>query len=114
MMPHKFILDYLKPKQPLVKKIFENYAVYIEDKIFLTTRRNLKKPCDDGIWVGTSTDYHQSLREQFPSLTNLNLYNIKKWLFLPAKAQDFEKTAIQLCELIKSGDPRIGVSPVKK
>ena len=34
--------------------------------------------------------------------------------YLPANAEDFEEVAIEICELIKAGDPRIGVLPKPK
>ncbi len=110
-MPHEFILDYLYPLVPRIKKMFGNHSIYIGAKIYLATRESEKNPLDDGIWIGTKIDYHDSLKAQFPSLTNLKLYKIKKWLLLPVDADDFEETAIGICELIKSGDPRIGVVP---
>jgi hypothetical protein len=113
MMPHNFILKYLNPKDTLVRNFFENYAVYKGEKVCLTTRKNKRMPGDNGIWVGTKEKYHKSLLKQFPTLTNCNLFNIKKWLFLPADTPNFEKTAIQLCKLIQSGDPRIGVTTSK-
>ena len=109
MIPHDFVLDYLYPLPTRTKKMFGNYAVYVENKIVLATRQNENKPIDNGIWVATSEEYHQSLKEEFSSLTNLTLYNIKKWLLLPIAADDFEEVAISLCELIKQNDPRIGI-----
>jgi len=91
-----------------------SYAIYVEDKIVLATRDNDKKPIDNGIWIGTSEIHHESLKTEFPCLTNLQLYNIKKWLLLPVDAEDFEETAIKICELIKKNDLRIGVIINKK
>ena len=108
-MPYDFALDYLYPLQTSVKKMFGNYAIYCQGKIYLATRLNEKNVNDNGIWIGTSFEHQKSLKEQFPSLCSLNTYNIKKWLLLPVTAEDFEETAIQICELIKSGDERIGV-----
>jgi len=52
--------------------------------------------------VSTALKYHDSLKEQFPSLTNLQFHNIKKWLLLPAATSDFEEVAVELCELKNS------------
>jgi len=46
---------------------------------------------------------------EFPSIRKLQIYKIKKWLLLPLDADDFEESAIKMCELIKQGDERIGV-----
>ena len=58
--------------------------------------------------------YHDSLKKQFPSLTHIKLYKIKKWLMLSVDADDFEEVAIEICELIKKGDERIGVEVDRK
>jgi len=108
-MQHKFILDHLKPLEPSIKVMFGNHAIYIQDRIHLATRANLDDPKDNGIWIGTCCEHHESLKSQFPSLTNLKAVNVKKWLLLPDTADDFESVAIELCDMIKKGDPRIGV-----
>ena len=113
-MAHDFILDYLYPLVPHIKKMFGTHSLYIGEKIYLATRDSEKKPLDNGIWVATIVDYQDSLKEQFPSLINISVYNIKSWLVLPVEAVDFEEIAIELCDLIKSGDPRIGVLPKPK
>lgn len=107
-MPHDFILDYLYPLSIRTKKMFGNHAIYVDEKIVLATRANTNKPIDNGIWIATKAEHHESLKAQFPSIINLKLYNIKKWLLLPSDSEDFEEVALNLCELIKANDPRIG------
>lgn len=113
-MPHEFLLDYLYPLAPHVKRMFGMHAVYVGEYFYLVTRKNEKNPLDNGIWIATNIEYHDSLKAQFPSLINMTVYKIKKWLVLPVEASDFEEVAIAICELIKSGDPRIGVLPKPK
>lgn len=113
-MPHKFILDYLYPLETRIKNMFGNYSIYLGPKIYLATRQNEKNPLDNGIWIGTKVEYHESLKQEFPSLTSIRSYKIKKWLLLPVDAEDFEEVAISICDLIKSDDPRIGVLPKPK
>lgn len=113
-MPFNFLLEYLKSNDLFVRQMFQNYAVFIDDKIYLNVRNNAENPLDSGIWIGTVTRYHKSLIKQFPALTNINTYNIKRWLYLPSNSKDFKDTAIGICKLIMSGDPRIGVAPLKR
>jgi len=108
-MQYKFILEYLQPLQPDTKVLFGNQAIYIGDKIHLTIRESTTDPKDNGVWIGTSLEHHESLKSQFPSLTHLQAINVKKWLLLPACADNFESVAIEICDLIKKNDPRIGV-----
>jgi len=110
-MSHDFILEALYPLDTYVKRMFGNHSVYIGEKIYLATRDSKKDAADNGIWIGTSQEHHESLYAQFPSLTPINSYRIKKWLLLPVDADDFEETAFGICELIKSGDSRVGVLP---
>ena len=86
----------------------------IRDRIYLAARQREKTPEDNGIWIGTEMKHHESLFAQFSSLSYLNTIPMKKWLLLPETAEDFEETAIEICELIKSGDPRVGVLPKQK
>lgn len=112
-MPFDFILDLLYSMDPTTKKMFGQHAIYIGDKIYLAVRKNDKRPIDNGLWIGTDFEYHESLMKQFPSIKTLTLYNIKKWLVLPEEAEDFETVAAEICELIKKGDKRIGVAKNK-
>lgn len=113
-MPHEFILDYLYPLEPRIKRMFGTHSLYIDDKIYLATRDSEKNELDNGIWIATNIDHHESLIEQFPSLTYLRMIKMRKWLLLPVDVSDFEEVAIGICELIKSGDPRVGVLPKPK
>ena len=113
-MAHDFILDYLYPLVPRIKNMFGNHSIYIGEYIYLATRNSEKNTLDNGIWIGTKLEHHESLKAEFPSITHLRFYKIKKWLLLPVDAADFEEVAIALCELIKAGDPRIGVLPKPK
>lgn len=113
-MPFEFILDHLYPLEPFIRKMFGTHSVYIEEKIYLAARQAKKNPEDNGLWIGTEIQHHQSLMSQFPSLCYLHSIPMKKWLLLPESADDFEESAILICELIKSGDPRVGVLPKSK
>lgn len=114
-MPFAFVMDYLDPISPTVRQMFGTYSVYAEGKIYLATRLRDKGPEDNGIWIGTEMEHHESLRAEFPALTPLNSIPIKKWLLLSNKHEDFEVVARELCLLIVAEDTRLGVVPkVKK
>jgi hypothetical protein len=40
--------------------------------------------------------------------------DVTGWQVLPAEAPDFEEAALRACELILTGDPRIGKVPQRK
>jgi len=56
--------------------------------------------------------HHESLTEEFPQLTPHPI--LPKWLYLSDETDRFEETTARLVELIKTNDPRIGVTPSKK
>ena len=113
-IPHAFLLDLLYPLPVRTQPMFGNVSFYVGEKIYFSTRSRADKPADNGIWVGTTVDHHESLRAEFPSLTTLNNYRIKSWLLLPETAEDFEESARALCLAVMAEDPRIGVTPKPK
>lgn len=82
------------------------------------TRRKPSHENSNGIWIATSHEYHESLKRDFPSLQSVHILNEGKgetgWRLLHEGADDFEVSAIRLCELIKQGDERIGKVPKAK
>lgn len=111
---HAFLIDYLYPLEVRVRPMFGNTSLYIGEKSYFATRHRADKTADNGIWIGTQLEHHESLKAQFPSLTNLNSFRIRKWLLLPETAEDFEETARQFCLLVIAEDERLGVTPKPK
>ena len=71
---------------------------------------------DNGVWLATTEEHHESLRCEFPHMRSIGVLGKKVtgWQILPADAPDFEETALHACELILGGDPRIGKIPGAK
>jgi len=113
-MPYEFIFDLLYPLEPTIKKMFGVSALYIDEKIYFALRKKEDNTADNGIWIGTEIEHHESLKKDFPVLTHLHNIPIKKWLLLHEDEDNFEEVTTQICELIKKGDPRIGVLPKPK
>jgi len=95
--------------------MFGCLAIYVEDKIVLILR-NKDKPdqtTDNGVWLATTEEHHQSLRRDFPSMRSIKVLGKKVtgWQVLPSDAEDFEEAALRSCELVLAGDPRIGKVP---
>jgi hypothetical protein len=114
-VPHEFVLDALAPLSPRTRPMFGCLAIYVEDKIVLILR-NKDKPdqtTDNGVWLATTEEHHQSLRRDFPSMRSIKVLGKKVtgWQVLPADAEDFEEAALRSCELVLAGDPRIGKVP---
>ena len=90
--------------------MFGCLAVYVGEKIVLILRDKPARPADNGVWLATTKEHHQSLRREFPNMRSIQLLGKKVtgWQVLPADARDFEEAALRACELILNGDPRIG------
>lgn len=98
--------------------MFGCHAIYVDHKIMFVTRRKPVHNNSNGIWIATSHEHHESLKKDFPSLESVHVLNDGKgetsWRLLHEDAEDFETSAIRLCELIKEGDERIGKIPKPK
>ena len=91
-------------------------AVYVGEKIVLCLRDKPTSPMDNGVWLATFCDHHESLRRDFPKMRSIALLGkgVTGWQILPADAPDFEESAVRACELITQRDPRIGKVPGSK
>ena len=65
-----------------------------------------------GILLPVERHHHKSLTEEFPQLAPHP--SLPKWLYLNDETDHFEEIALRLVELIKTADPRLGVTPSKK
>src|SRR6266568_4613406 len=113
IVPYEFVLDAIAPLSPRTNPMFGCLAVYVEDKIVLILRDRRTKSTDNGVWLATTKEHHESLRREFPSMRSIRLFGRKVtgWQVLPAQAPDFEEAALHACELILAGDLRIGKVP---
>jgi hypothetical protein len=112
-VPHEFVLDAIASRSPETRPMFGCLAVYVEDKIVFILRDKRDKTADNGVWLATTKEHHQSLQREFPSMRSIQLLGKKVtgWQVLPVDAQDFEAAALHACELVCAGDPRIGKVP---
>lgn len=114
--PHEFVLDALAPTGPTTRLMFGCLAVYIEDKIVVILRDRADSAKDNGVWLATTSEHHQSLQRDFPSMRSIELFGQETthWQLLPEDAPDFEEAALRACAFISAGDPRIGKTPKKR
>jgi hypothetical protein len=112
-VPHEFVLDAIAALSPQTRSMFGCLAVYVADKIVLALRDRRNQPEDNGVWLATTQEHHQSLRREFPNMRSIGVLGKKVtgWQVLPADAPDFEQAALRACELIVARDPRIGKVP---
>ena len=112
-VPYPFVLDAIAPLSPETRPMFGCLAVYVGDQIVLILREKQTGSADDGVWLATTTEHHDSLRREFPNMRSIALLGreVTHWQLLPADAPDFEEAALRACELIIARDPRIGKVP---
>jgi hypothetical protein len=112
--PHEFVLEAIAALSPSTHSMFGCLAVYVREKIvFILRDKRDQSAADDGVWLATTEEHHQSLRRDFPSLRSIRVLGKKVtgWQVLPADGQDFEQAALRACELVLANDPRIGKVP---
>jgi hypothetical protein len=112
-VPHQFVLDAVAVLQPTTRPMFGCLAVYVADKIVLILRDKRVATADNGVWLATTKDHHESLRREFPNMRSIQVLGkgVTGWQVLPVDAPDFEEAALRACELILARDPRIGKIP---
>jgi hypothetical protein len=111
--PHEFVLDAIAALGPRTRHMFGCLAVYVGEQIVLILRDKPGDDRDNGVWLATTKEHHESLRREFPNLRSIQLFalEVTDWQVLPADALDFEETALRACELIVARDSRIGKVP---
>ena len=114
--PHEFVLDAIAALSPETRPMFGCLAVYVGDRIVFILRDKREKPKDNGVWLATTQEHHESLRREFPNMRSIRLLGKKVtgWQVLPADAPDFEPAVLRACELVLAGDPRIGKVPGRR
>ncbi len=112
-VPYEFVLDALADLPTETRTMFGCLAVYLGDKIVFILRDRRDSPADNGVWLATTEEHHESLAREFPSMRSIQLFGkeITGWQVLPADAPDFEQAALHACELILARDRRIGKVP---
>jgi hypothetical protein len=115
-VPHEFVLEALAALSPVTHPMFGCLAIYVGDKIVLILRDKAGTNPDNGVWLATTRDHHESLRRDFPHMRSIQVLGkaVTGWQVLPADAPDFEEAALHACDLVIAGDPRIGKVPTAR
>src|SRR5580658_1737223 len=109
-VPHEFVLDAIAELAPETRPMFGCLAVYVKEKIVLILRDKPGSAADNGVWLATTKEHHESLRAEFSQMRSIEVLGKKVtgWQVIPADAPDFEEAALRACELVVARDPRIG------
>ena len=81
--------------------MFGCLAVYIGSKIVFFLRDKPGASPDNGVWLATTEEHHESLRREFPNMRSIQLLakEVTHWQVLPADAADFEEAALRAADL---------------
>lgn len=112
-----FVLDELDALEPYTKPMFGCTAVYVGDRIVLILRERPSHAEDNGVWLATQRQHHESLGAELPSMRSIGVLaggGVTGWQNLPADGEDFEDEVLRACALVRAGDPRIGKIPKRK
>jgi hypothetical protein len=115
-VPHEFVLEALSPLSARTNPMFGCLAVYVGEKIVLMLRDKREGTADNGVWLATTAEHHESLRREFPNMRSIQIFGKKVtgWQVLPVGAADFEEAALHACDLTLAGDARIGKTPKER
>lgn len=110
--PFPFIIEELSPLRPTVKRMFGFTSIYLDEKLLCSLRDSVKQPGSNGMWLYTTKEHLESLAREFPQLSKRQLWRSrsgdKAWVVIASRLEEFEEYAFKACELILSGDRRIG------
>lgn len=115
-MPFSYIVEDLAALSPVVGRMFGCYSIYIGEKIVLVVRDRESAPADNGVWIATSAQHHESLSQDLATMRSIELFGPGPtgWQVLPVDSDDFEQDVEKVCKMILRGDERVGKIPAKK
>src|SRR5687768_15562847 len=100
----------------MVKPMFGCHAIYVQSKMMLMLRCKEDFTEDNGVWVATTPEHKESLKEAFPTLRSIGVLGTAAtaWQNLPQSSDTFEEDVLEICDLILKRDKRIGKIPKPK
>jgi hypothetical protein len=117
-IPFEFVLDHLHSLDITIKPMFGCHAVYAQGKILVILRKREDHTDANGMWIATGKEHHESLKKELSSMKSVHILSDGKgetnWQMIHEEEDDFEESAIKICELILRKDVRIGKIPKPK
>jgi hypothetical protein len=109
-LPYDFILRYLYPVRPSIRKMLGGYAMLLGENIILLLRERENQPEFNGVFVPTTPEFFDELSNEIHS-SNME-FDIDgmphTWIFISEDISGFHEVLQKACKLIKAGDERIG------
>jgi len=73
-IPHEFVLEAIASLSPYTRPMFGCLAVYVQDKIVLILQDKRENAADNGVWLVTTEEHHESLVREFPNLRSIQTF----------------------------------------
>jgi hypothetical protein len=109
--PLRWIVESIEEERTyMAKPMFGCLAIYLHGRLSLLLSSG-EEPWN-GLLIPTFHHYHESIIKDFKDVVQHPV--LKKWLYLPEQAEDFETVAPDIVELIRINDPRFGVEPKER
>lgn len=109
-VPYSYILSFLYPLRPKIKKTLGCYGLMLGDKLVMLLRERENHPEFNGVFISTQPQYFDELTKELHS-SNME-FDIDghhhTWIFISEDLEDFDEIVKRAAELIKKGDERIG------
>jgi hypothetical protein len=114
--PFPFVIEELMDLDIMLNRMFGCLAIYKGPKICLILRAHKEERADNGIWIATTKEHHQSLRQEIPSLRDIAVFGPGPtgWQVIPEESETFEEEVMRACDLVRRDDPRVGKIPKPK
>ena len=114
-MEFNFIFEELSDLGIESKPMFGARGVYYDGKIVFILRDRPSSPQDNGLWIATTGEHHDSLQNEFPEMRSIELFGPGPtgWQNIPLESETFEESALRICDLVRARDPRVGKIPKK-
>ena len=109
--PLRWVIESLEEERSyLEKSMFGCLAIYLHGRLSLLLTSG-DEPWN-GLLIPTDHQFHAGIIQDFRDVMQHPV--LKKWLYLPERAEDFEAAALSIVETIRTNDPRFGVDPKER
>lgn len=109
-LPYDFVLRELYPFRPKIRKMLGCYALMKDETILMLLREREVQPEFNGVIIAVQAEFFEEMQKEIhTSRMEFDLDGEEKtWIFISEDIDEFEQKVKKACEMIKSGDTRIG------
>ena len=109
--PLRWVVESIEEERSYLEKpMFGCLVVYLHGRLSLLLSSG-EEPWN-GLLIPTDHQFHAGIIKDFKEVVQHPV--LKKWLYLPEKAEVFETVALDIVEVIRMNDPRFGVEPKER